>query len=356
MRAGGAAPVRPQRPPTALCDGGGVTGGEGAVEVRLLGLPLRHRARLSVHVEGLLRELALVRVGEAQGAGGSWPARLLELAVDLDTTYAPYRAQRAGAMDAALAAGEEFFDAVYAASPLSAGWVAHLDAVLEEADDFCRAQQHLLTLPTPAELVAFRRWMFAEILGQLRGEAPHPWPGSRRGERPAPATSPGGPAVPAAAPAAPRTTPGTVAGAPLVVDVGAGAVSQARRYVRRVLRELDAAHLEESGELAVSELVTNAVLHAGTPSTVTVRTTPAGGVRVEVSDTSPAPVQTRHHGPAATTGRGLQLVAAVSSAWGVEVLPERSGPGKCVWFEPRAVPVETTASLGDWADELAELR
>ena len=120
-----------------------------------------------------------------------------------------------------------------------------------------------------------------------------------------------------------------------------------------MLGDLGAQELEESAELGVSELVTNAVLHAHTPCTVSVLVQPGGGVRIAVADRSPVPVQERSFGLVATTGRGLRLVASVSTAWGVEVLPAGGGPGKSVRFEPCAVAV--AMDLGDFSAELAEL-
>ncbi|WP_205707058.1 ATP-binding protein, partial [Kineococcus vitellinus] len=156
------------------------------------------------------------------------------------------------------------------------------------------------------------------------------------------------------------------AGTPLRLDPQAGAVAAARRHVRRQLRELGADALEEAAELGVSELVTNAVLHARTPFTVTVRTTPAGAVRVEVADASEAPLKERRFGLGAATGRGLRLVAAISSAWGVDPLPPGGGPGKVVWFEPREDgddgtgagepdPAAADWAAGDWAADVEEL-
>ncbi|MCI2238246.1 ATP-binding protein [Paenibacillus sp. TRM 82003] len=329
--------------------------GAPTVEVRLLGLPLRTRARLSAHVEGLLRELALVRIGEERSTGSTLPRRLLELAVDLHTTYAPYRAQRAGAMEEALAAGEEFFDAVYDASPASAGYVRNLLDALEEADGFCRERRHLLTLPAPEELVTFRRWLFGEILRQLAGGEPRPWHGPSRREDPGDAAPP----LPAPFPlpeSAGGAAAGRVVGGLLVLESVASAVSAARRHVRRALAELGAGAVEESAEMAVSELVTNALLHAGTAFTVAVREVPGGRVRVEVTDASPVPVQQRHLGAAATTGRGLHLVAAASTRWGVDPLPEGAGPGKTVWCEPREAPEDTGGlHVAAWAGELEDL-
>ncbi|NAZ88069.1 ATP-binding protein, partial [Kineococcus indalonis] len=148
----------------------------------------------------------------------------------------------------------------------------------------------------------------------------------------------------------PTTSP---AGAPLVLDPVADAVARARRHVRRALREADAAESSTSAELAVSELVTNAVLHARTPLTVAVRAAPAGRVRVEVADASPVPLRVRRLGAAATTGRGLRVVEALSSEWGVDPLP--AGRGKTVWFVPRPGADGPGLDAGAWAAELEGL-
>ena len=52
--------------------------------------------------------------------------------------------------------------------------IDHMQAMLDEADEFCR-HSDLLTLATPADLVAFRRWFLGEIIRQLDGGAPRPW-------------------------------------------------------------------------------------------------------------------------------------------------------------------------------------
>ena len=122
---------------------------------------------------------------------------------------------------------------------------------------------------------------------------------------------------------------------PLSLDPMAQAVSAARRYVRRSLAAVGADQLQESAELGVSELVTNAVLHGRTPMTITVRRMPSGRVRVEVADRSPAPPRQRRFDLAATTGRGLRLVESLSHDWGVETRAPADGGGKVVWFEPR---------------------
>jgi hypothetical protein len=127
-------------------------------------------------------------------------------------------------------------------------------------------------------------------------------------------------------------------------------VRLARDWVTGVLEEIGRGDLAESARLAVSELVTNAILHAEPPMTVHVRGT-VEHPRIEVTDHSLVPPQRldSHHlvdlgdeSSWMTMGRGLDLVAAYSERWGADI--SSNGTGKVVWFEPsngvRETPVE----------------
>ena len=81
-------------------------------------------------------------------------------------------------------------------------------------------------------------------------------------------------------------------------------------------------------ELAVSELASNAVLHARTPFIVLVERI-ADGVRVSVSDSDPTLPRVRQVDSATITGRGMAIVEALSRS--LEVLA--SPGGKTVRFE-----------------------
>lgn len=125
-------------------------------------------------------------------------------------------------------------------------------------------------------------------------------------------------------------------------------VRAARRFLRRWLD--GAPGLEpalDSAELALSEVASNAVLHAHTPFDV--RLLPLdGGLRVEVTDRWPGLPAVKRHGQQAPTGRGLELVLAVAQEFGVEP----HGPdGKTVWFEVR-VEDRAAADAGRSASEL----
>jgi anti-sigma regulatory factor (Ser/Thr protein kinase) len=80
--------------------------------------------------------------------------------------------------------------------------------------------------------------------------------------------------------------------------------------------------------LLVSELASNAVRHAKSPFTVSV-SCDGTIVRVEVTDDSPEVPVRRAPTVDAVTGRGLLIVEALASSWGVEP----SDSGKTVWFE-----------------------
>ncbi len=104
----------------------------------------------------------------------------------------------------------------------------------------------------------------------------------------------------------------------------------ARRLVAHTVREWDLPHLEDTAVLLVSEVVTNAVLHARTSLAVEVAHQ-GDVVRVTVSDRSAASPQRRRAGPQAGTGRGLGLLAVLATDWGTG--PSEDPWRKDVWFE-----------------------
>jgi PAS domain S-box-containing protein len=105
-------------------------------------------------------------------------------------------------------------------------------------------------------------------------------------------------------------------------------VRRARRHLRDLLRAAGREQWADSAELALSEIATNAVLHAHTDLRLRVHVRDAE-VEVEVEDGNPAlPAQRRAHDAEATTGRGLELVSAVTRDCGVRP----GSAGKVVWF------------------------
>lgn len=144
------------------------------VEVRLVRFPLRVYARATEHVNELLREFALLAASTPTDSH-TVPARLLELVEELSRRY-PRQTDHEAEREAALARGdrEADFSIKVPASAAEAGLA--LDALLDEAEDYCRAGA-LLTLAAPPDVTAFRRWYLREVAAQIRGAAPTPWPG-----------------------------------------------------------------------------------------------------------------------------------------------------------------------------------
>lgn len=89
----------------------------------------------------------------------------------------------------------------------------------------------------------------------------------------------------------------------------------------------------DSAELMTSEVVTNAMLHSNGPVTFGVE---CGGplLRVEVGDDDARRPSVPEQDETAESGRGMRIVQALSSAWGVQTTPT----GKLVWFEVATHP------------------
>jgi anti-sigma regulatory factor (Ser/Thr protein kinase) len=104
-------------------------------------------------------------------------------------------------------------------------------------------------------------------------------------------------------------------------------VTAARRFATDALRGVPAECAEDI-ELMISELVTNAVAHAGTTLALRIEASD-NMVRVQVTDRQPGSVGPLEPGPTEPRGRGLQIVNALADRWGVEPAPDG---GKTVWF------------------------
>ncbi|WP_405906355.1 SpoIIE family protein phosphatase [Streptomyces sp. NBC_00828] len=111
-------------------------------------------------------------------------------------------------------------------------------------------------------------------------------------------------------------------------------VATARSFVRDTLQGWGFADIVDDAVVLTSELVTNAVVHAGTSADVLCLRSD-DGVRIEVADRYPEreiPLQgtaVNMGSPDNEGGRGLQLCAALAGRWGVEYTPTQ----KQVWFQ-----------------------
>jgi len=113
----------------------------------------------------------------------------------------------------------------------------------------------------------------------------------------------------------------------LTLDADAASSRAARRFVRGALAAEDDAVITDV-ELLVSELVTNAIVHASSAPRLEVTVSPAS-VHIAVHDRDPSMPSIREPGGAKPGGRGLRLVDQLASRWGAEPRDD----GKVVWFE-----------------------
>lgn len=108
------------------------------------------------------------------------------------------------------------------------------------------------------------------------------------------------------------------------------AAREARRFVMQFCAAAEMPEdICQTAALLTSELVTNAVLHGRSRTTLYVRKPPPY-LRVTVEDHNPElPEIGEHPALSATSGRGLHIVAELASRWGIEP----SEQGKRIWFE-----------------------
>lgn len=121
---------------------------------------------------------------------------------------------------------------------------------------------------------------------------------------------------------------------PLTIPRDARAPATARKHARAIVASFALTPDQvDAVELIVSELVSNSVQHARSSDAIRLviegRDTAA---RIEVHDACRRPPALAPTSQEAESGRGLRLVAALSSAWGWDARPF----GKSVWAEVKA--------------------
>jgi anti-sigma regulatory factor (Ser/Thr protein kinase) len=135
----------------------------------------------------------------------------------------------------------------------------------------------------------------------------------------------------------------------LELPLSTESVPTARRFVRDLMVDSDTIADLDTASLLVTEIVTNAVLHAMAPMTLRVDVS-ADVVRIEVRDGSQLPPRVHAFSATAATGRGLRLLESLAERWGVR--PEPAG-GKVVWFEVGASSESVwEMAAEDWLGEV----
>ena len=144
-------------------------------DVWIVGFPLDVYLRAQEHADGLIREFSLIAQHQAAGNAIDVPQRLLSIVNELSAQYSDLSSASEAKRDDAIERGEHTVDLHYRVPEAAASACTHLGDVFDEADLYCRAGRHLLSLATPPESLEFRRWFLGEFVNQIAGAAPTPW-------------------------------------------------------------------------------------------------------------------------------------------------------------------------------------
>lgn len=142
------------------------------VEIRIVRMPLDVYREASEHGDELMREFALIRESDPTD-GATVPRRLQHLVDQLTGEFGMFTGPQEQALREALERGEECI--VYRVPPAIKEACVALDGMLDEADEFCRRGENLLTLATPPRALAFRKWFLYEFVRQADGEPHSTW-------------------------------------------------------------------------------------------------------------------------------------------------------------------------------------
>jgi hypothetical protein len=146
------------------------------VTIHVLGMPIAVQARAQEHADELTRELTLIAAQLRQeGNIRDLPALLVTLIEQLSARYSRFTTEQEQLLAAATARGDETIDLTYQLPASAAAHAQELGDLLDQADIYCRTGRHLLTLATPDDLVAFRRWYLSQFIDQVAGHPPVPW-------------------------------------------------------------------------------------------------------------------------------------------------------------------------------------
>jgi hypothetical protein len=154
-----------------------MSGSPSLTAVHLLALPVPLAARSQQHFDELMREFVLIAAGHQHGhAEHEVPARLLNLVQILVERFGGVADAAGERLADAIDRGDQVIDDHVLEVSAEAGPAARaLGDLIDEADEYCRRGRHLLTLATPPECVAYRRWYLGQVITQLQGAAAIPW-------------------------------------------------------------------------------------------------------------------------------------------------------------------------------------
>jgi hypothetical protein len=141
------------------------------IEVHIIGLPPLLARQSSQHFDELSREF-LHLANSDDSVRDDVPGRLLALSDELRTRFAGFADANTETMDAAADRGDASIDMTYRLPAAAGEAAAELDRLLDEADRYCESGSYLLTLKTPPDALAYRRWYLAQFTEQIAGSPP----------------------------------------------------------------------------------------------------------------------------------------------------------------------------------------
>ena len=139
--------------------------------------PLRLWAQQQERTEEMIREFQLLLSGQETGQSvQSPPAQLVELADFFVSRFGLLLDEINGWREEALQQGLDRIDSEVPLVDGTAELLERVRQVMEAVDEYCR-QGDLLMLARGPEELALAEWTTAQLVGQLQGAAPTPWPG-----------------------------------------------------------------------------------------------------------------------------------------------------------------------------------
>jgi hypothetical protein len=146
------------------------------VTIHVIGMPIAVQARAQEHADELTRELTLIGAQlREEGNIRDLPALLVTLIEALNARYSRFTTEQERLLADAAERGDDTIDLTYRLPASAADHAQELGDLLDQADDYCRTGRHLLTLATPEDLVAFRRWYLSQFIDQVAGQPPVSW-------------------------------------------------------------------------------------------------------------------------------------------------------------------------------------
>jgi len=141
------------------------------VSVLLQRVPVRLAVAAREHFEELSREF-LHLANSDESIRADVPGRLLALSADLRARFGAFTSENERRIDQAAERGDETIDLTYAVPPAAGAAALELGQLLDEADRFCATGEYLLTLQTPPDQVAYRKWYIGQFVAQTNGHPP----------------------------------------------------------------------------------------------------------------------------------------------------------------------------------------